>query len=284
MSVSSTLQLQYQDASGGIHNSPYPFEVVSRSPALVGRYNTGRVLWYEDFEAPGSLQPWYTYDGKKWRVSRSSMKARMGRYSLHMSILGNTLVDTARVLPVDLSGITKLGLECWFTFSNNFIGGGSVGTYFGPSLERWNGTYFEEYQCIYQPTTPGGSTAGTLVLDIDGSPGPYNLSPGFRAPYDPLSNQQKTPMAQNWHHMKFIVDISKKLWVSVNLDGFFQDMTPINLGPWGASGGKSIPANAQDTNMWRLELHHAGNFNAGTVTPTTPAHIYYDDIVLTDES
>src|SRR2546427_12465582 len=87
---------------------------------------------YGDFEAPGSLQPWYTYDGKKWRVSRSSMKARMGRYSLHMSILGNTLVDTARVLPVDLSGITKLGLECWFTFSNNFIGGGSVGTYFGP--------------------------------------------------------------------------------------------------------------------------------------------------------
>jgi len=199
-------------------------------------------------------------------------------------MLGNSLVDTARVIPVDLSNITKLGLECWFTYSQNFIGSGSVGTYLGPSLERWNGTYFEEFQCIYQPTTPGGSTAGTLVLDIDGTPGPYNITTGLRAPYDPIGGQQKTPIAQGWHHLKFIIDISKKLWVSVNLDGFFQDLTSVNLGPFGAVGGKTIPANAQDPNLWRLEFHCAGNFNTGSVTPTSPAIVYNDDIVLTDES
>src|SRR6266702_7266530 len=87
--VSSSIKLQYVDANGNTQNLPFPIPVSGSSFRIPvgsrsGAYGTGRVMWLEDFETPGTLASWWVIDGDGYRRARSALRARTGRYSLHM--------------------------------------------------------------------------------------------------------------------------------------------------------------------------------------------------------
>src|ERR671922_1203541 len=153
--VSSSIKLQYVDSNGNTQNLPFPIPIdgsrggQTNSRAIVGRYPTGRVMWFEDFEAPGSLQNWWTIDGDLYRRCRSSLRSRTGRYSLHIHCnQSNTINDIGRTIALDSPSITKLGLEWWMSFSHILVP--STNSAIGMSLEHWDGTKYNEWQAFYR--------------------------------------------------------------------------------------------------------------------------------------
>ncbi len=271
----TTLQLQVQRA-GVSSNLPYPLEGLSKT-GLLGRYQTGRILWAEDFESPGSMQNWWTLDGDSYRTCRSALRSRTGRYSLHMYNDQPTTLDCARTIPLDSSTTTKLGLDWWFSYEN--IINGLANSAIGFALEHWDGTNYNEFQTFYFP----GASNVQLNFDNRGN-GPLTTVTGTRylAPYDPSGTATVAgfPISQAWHHMKVIVNLTTNKYVTLYVNNQVFDLTPLNLS---AVTGGTVSANSQDLGQLRLEAHLIiGGGYAGS--QTQPGEVFYDDIVLTDET
>ena len=276
-STGTTLQLQVQRA-GGATNLPYPLETFPVRTGLVSRYPTGRIIWSEDFETPGSQQSWWTIDGDSYRTARSALRAHTGRYSLHMhNSQSGSILDCARTIPLDSPNTTKLGLEWWMAYENQLVS--SSNSAIGFALEHWDGVNYNEFQCFYVTGTP---PTFTLNWDNRGNGPLTNVTGGrFLAPYDPSGSATVVGFAisQAWHHWKLIANISTNKWVTLYVDNQQFDLTPLNLG---AVTGGSLSTNSQDVGQIRMEAHLIpNNFTGGQ---NQPAEVFYDDIVLTDET